>query len=90
MKQPEKIWGEFGAGQLEALTLMKVLAHQIIPHSVKTSCDGQMGGRHFSHPRLLHHRREIKCRSGLDLKSYKPCLPKQLMTTLMLICEPNW
>lgn len=90
MKQPKKIQGEFRAGQLEALTLMIAQAHQIIPRSVKTSHDGQVEGRSLSHPVLLHHRREIKCRSGLDLKSYKPCLPKQLMTNLMLICEPDW
>lgn len=81
MKQPQKTQGEFRAGQLEALTQMIAVAHQIIPHSIKISHDGRMGGRNLSHPVLLHHRREIKCRSGLDLKSYKP-----LMTNLM----PDW
>lgn len=82
--------GEFRADQLEALTLMTAQAHQIISHSVKISRDGQVGGRSLSHPVLLHCRREIKCRSSLGLKSYKPCLLKQLMTNLMLICEPDW
>lgn len=90
MKQPERTQGKFRAGQLEALTLMIALAHQIIPYSMKTSHDGQMGGRSLSHPVLLHRIREIKCRSGLDLKSYKPSVPKQLVTNLTLICEPDW
>lgn len=85
MKQPEKTWAKFKEGQLEArrsaLTPMIALAHRITPHSTKASCDG----RSSSHPVSLHHKRETKCRSGLDHKGYEPCLPQQSTTNLILI-----
>lgn len=90
MKQPEKTQRKFRAGQLEARTLMIALAHQIIPHSIKISHDGRMGGRSLSHPSCCTT--EEKSNAGVvwSSKALRQALSAQVINDLMMICEPDW